>query len=210
MGQKVHPVGFRIGISKPHASYWYSNAKDYLSFLHEDIFIRDFVNKNFLEAGISHIEIKRKLNFISLDIFVAKPSLIIGVNGNSLFEFRRNLTNQLATKFQSRDVTINLVEIVNPDLNAKFLAEFIRQQLEKRVPFRRIMKTAILKAQKVGVKGIKVQIAGRLNGAEIARTEWIREGQVPLHNLKANIDYCSYKAQTLYGILGIKVWIYVS
>jgi small subunit ribosomal protein S3 len=141
------------------------------------------------------VEIKRKLNFLSVTILVAKPSIVMGVNGDSLYQFRISLSKELSTKFKLYDITVNVVEVLNADSNSHTLAEFIRQQLEKRLPFRRIMKAAISKAQKVGVKGIKIQIAGRLNGAEIARTEWIREGQVPLHTLKANIDYCNYKAR---------------
>lgn len=131
---------------------------------------------------------------------MAKPSIVMGINGDSLYDFRISLSKELSKKFKPRDLTVNVVEVINPDSNSHILAEFVRQQLEKRLPFRRIMKAAILKAQKVGVKGIKIQIAGRLNGAEIARTEWIREGQVPLHTLKANIDYCSYKALVIFNI----------
>jgi small subunit ribosomal protein S3 len=149
-------------------------------------------------AGISNIEIKRKLNFILINIFVLKPSIVMGVNEDKLFKLRNDLSNLLLKSFGSRDITVNVIEITNPDSDPRILAEFMRQQLEKRVPFRRVMKTAILKAQKAGVKGIKVQVAGRLNGAEIARTEWVREGQVPLHTLRANIDYCSYKARLIY------------
>nr|YP_010700461.1 ribosomal protein S3 [Strombomonas costata]WCH63600.1 ribosomal protein S3 [Strombomonas costata] len=208
MGQKVHPLGFRIGITINHSSFWYSKSRDYLFLVKEDIFIRDYINKALFVAGISNIEIKRKLNFLVINISVVKPSVVMGINESKLFSLRNDLSRLLLKKFGLRNLTINVVELTNPDSDPRILAEFIRQQLEKRVPFRRIMKTAIVKAQKAGVKGIKVQIAGRLNGAEIARTEWVREGQVPLHTLKANIDYCSYKAQTLYGILGIKVWVY--
>jgi small subunit ribosomal protein S3 len=140
------------------------------------------------------IEIKRKPNFLIINIHVVKPALVMGTNGTRLFELRNKLATSLALKFNSTDITINVVEVISPDLNSRFLADFIRQQLEKRVPFRRIMKAAVLKAQKAGAKGIKVQISGRLNGAEIARTEWVREGQVPLHTLKANIDYYNHKA----------------
>lgn len=143
---------------------------------------------------ISLVEIKRKSNFLIINVHVDKPAIVMGTNGNKLFELRNKLSSSLALKFGSRDITINVVEVVSPDLNSRFLADFIRQQLEKRVPFRRVMKATVLKAQKAGAKGIKVQISGRLNGAEIARTEWVREGQVPLHTLKANIDYYNHKA----------------
>nr|AKL78996.1 ribosomal protein S3 [Euglena viridis] len=208
MGQKVHPLGFRMGVSNQHSSLWYSTPKNYFLFLKEDAFIRDFVSKNLFDTSVSHIEIKRKLNFLIINVEVVKPNLVMGVNNSRLYDLRNKLSNLLVLNFVFREITINVIEVVNPDSNAKLLADFISQQLEKRVAFRRIIKTAIQKAQKSGVKGIKVQISGRLNGAEIARTEWIREGQVPLHTLKANIDYFNCQAQTLYGILGVKVWIY--
>lgn len=147
------------------------------------------------DSGVSHIEIRRKLNFLVINIFVAKPSLVLGPNKSGLYSLRTDLSKALNSLFTSRDLILNVVEVLNPDTNARFLAEFIRQQLEKRIPFRRIIKSAVQKAQKGGVKGVKIQISGRLNGAEIARTEWVREGQVPLHTLKADIDYINYKAR---------------
>lgn len=150
-----------------------------------------------LDAGIANVEIKRKLDFLDINIYAVKPSLVLGSNGSKIYDLRKQLETALINKFYSRNVTINVIEVTNPDSNSRFLAEFVRQQLEKRVPFRRVIKSAILKAQKAGVKGIKMQVAGRLNGAEIARTEWVREGQVPLHTLKANIDYCNYKARLI-------------
>nr|YP_010700226.1 ribosomal protein S3 [Euglena deses]WCH63370.1 ribosomal protein S3 [Euglena deses] len=210
MGQKVHPLGFRIGITIEHKSLWYSKSKNYFLFVKEDIFIRNFIYNELSELCISDIEIKRRLDFLTINISVTKANLILGTNGSRLYELKNKLSKNLLLKFSNRNITMNVIEIINPDTNAKLLADFIRQQLEKRVPFRRIMKAAILKSQKAGINGIKIQVAGRLNGAEIARTEWIREGQVPLHTIKANIDYCNYKAQTLYGILGIKIWIYIA
>lgn len=194
MGQKVHPLGFRIGITKEHSSIWYSTSKNYFSFLKEDSFIRNFITKNLNDVCISNIIINRKLNFLIVNIYVSKPSFVLGVNGSKLYDLRDNLLKNISLNFAPRDLTINVIEVINPDTNSRVLADFIRQQLEKRLPFRRIIKSAILKAQKAGVKGIKVQIAGRLNGAEIARTEWVREGQVPLHTLKANIDYFNCNA----------------
>jgi len=158
------------------------------------MYIRNFISSSLLDVGLSNIEIKRKLNFLVVNIFVAKPSLVMGPNNSKLFSLRNELSSSLCSKFAERDLTLNVVEVINPDSNPRFLAEFDRQQLEKRVPFRKVMKTAIVRAQKAGIKGIKVQISGRLNGAEIARTELVREGQVPLHTIKANIDYCNYKA----------------
>lgn len=183
---------------KNHNSIWFSKLRNYSSFVQEDILIRKFIFDKLSEAGISNVEIKRKLDFLDINISVAKPTIVVGSKGDRLYDLRKQLNDALEKEFYSRNITINVVEVVNPDSNSRFLAEFVRQQLEKRVPFRRVIKTAILRAQKAGVKGIKIQIAGRLNGAEIARTEWVREGQVPLHTLKANIDYCSYKARLTY------------
>lgn len=135
------------------------------------------------------------MDFLEVNIYAVKPSVVLGPNGNRIYDLRKILNEALERRFYKRNITLNVIEIINPDSNSKFLAEFVRQQLEKRVPFRRVIKSAILKAQKDKVKGIKIQVAGRLNGAEIARTEWVREGQVPLHTLKANIDYCNYKAR---------------
>lgn len=208
MGQKVHPIGFRIGFSKEHSSFWYAKSNKYVFFLQEDIFVREYITKEFSQAGLSQIVIKRKLNFLNISIYCAKPNLIFGNNGENLDAFRKRLSALLENKFINREIQINVVEIVNQDSCASLLAEFIQQQLEKRVAFRRVIKSTIVKAQQAGIKGIKIQISGRLNGAEIARTEWVREGQIPLHTLKADIDYCNYKAHTIYGILGIKVWVY--
>ena len=195
MGQKVHPLGFRVGISRNHSSVWYSSPNKYSMSLKEDSFIRSFINKNLVGTFISEIEIRRKLNFLTVDIYVIKPGAIIGTNGSKLFELKNELSSLLTKNFVTYDLTVNILEIANPDSNSRVLSDFIRQQLESRVPFRRVMKAAILKAQKAGVKGIKVQISGRLNGAEIARTEWAREGQVPLHTLRANIDYFNSTAR---------------
>nr|YP_009540999.1 ribosomal protein S3 [Discoplastis spathirhyncha]AYQ93494.1 ribosomal protein S3 [Discoplastis spathirhyncha] len=208
MGQKVHPIGFRLGISKDHNSFWYAKSNKYIYLLQEDIFVRNYINKEFSQAGLSQIVIKRKLNSLNVSIYSARPSLILGNNGENLDKFRKSLSFSLENRFINRDIQINVIEIVNQDSCSSLLAEFIQQQLEKRVPFRRVIKSTIVKAQQAGIKGIKIQISGRLNGAEIARTEWVREGQIPLHTLKANIDYCNYKAHTIYGILGIKVWVY--
>ena len=208
MGQKVNPLGFRIGITQDHRSHWYAKPSDYSSLLMEDNFIRSYVNSKLSEAGISLVKIQRKSDHLQIDIHAERPSIIIGRNNSGLDTFRQDLNNQLSRKFTLRDIQLNIIEVTNPDSHSKLLAEFISQQLESRVPFRRVVRNATQRAQKAGVKGIKIQIAGRLNGAEIARSEWVREGQVPLQTLRANIDYCSHKAHTIYGILGIKVWIY--
>lgn len=208
MGQKVNPLGFRIGITQDHRSHWYAKQSDYSSLLMEDSFIRSYINRTLGEAGISLVKIQRKSDHLEIDIQAERPGLIIGRNGTGLDTFRQDLNTQLGRKFTTRDIEINVIEVTNPDSHSKLLADFISQQLESRVPFRRVVRNATQRAQKAGVKGIKIQIAGRLNGAEIARSEWVREGQVPLQTLRANIDYCSHKAHTIYGILGIKVWIY--
>lgn len=163
----------------------------------EDAFIREFITKSLSDTFISEIQIKRKSNFVFIDVYVTKPNAVIGAGGLKLYELKNNLSQKLSKNFRSSELTINVLEISNPDSNSRVLADFMRQQLENRVPFRRVIKAAVLKAQKAGVKGIKVQIAGRLNGAEIARTEWVREGQVPLHTLKANIDYFNCNALVL-------------
>ena len=166
-----------------------------MDFLKVDIFDRNFLKDKFVGIVVSNVEIKRKLNYLEINITCSKPSVVIDVKGSALFELRETLVRNIASHFfVKRDIAINIIEIINPDSNSKVLAEFICQQLERRVPFRKVMKAAISRAQKAGVKGVKIQIAGRLNGAEIARTEWIREGQVPLHTIKANIDYCNHKA----------------
>lgn len=208
MGQKIHPNGFRIGITKNHNSIWFSNNKNYSQYLKEDFFIRTFLEQKINDTCISNIEILRKLNFIILNVYVLNPNILIGGDGNKLFLLRKSLQNALKINSFSSQIIINILEIIKPDSNAKVISDFIRQQLETRVQFRRVIKSAILKAKEANVKGIKVQLSGRLNGAEIARSEWVREGQVPLHTLKADIDYFQNKAQTIYGIIGIKVWIY--
>lgn len=152
-----------------------------------------------INVCISHIEIKRKLNYLIVNIFLGKAGMGSLINENKIFALRSELSTLLALKFGKRELTINLVEVADPDTNSKFLSEFVREQLERRVPFRKVIKSAIVKAQKAGVKGVKVQISGRLNGAEIARTEWVREGQVPLHNLKANIDYFNNTALVIFS-----------
>ena len=207
MGQKVNPLGFRIGITQDHRSHWYAKQSDYSSLLMEDSFIRSYVNQTLGEAGISLVKIQRKSDHLEIDIQAERPGLIIGRNGTGLDTFRQDLNTQLGRKFTPRDIEVNVIEITNPDSHSKLLADFISQQLESRVPFRRVVRNATQRAQKAGVKGIKIQIAGRLNGAEIARSEWARDGRVPLHTLRADIDYATARAQTIYGILGIKVWV---
>ena len=209
MGQKVNPTGFRIGVINEQSSNWYAKPKDYSHLVIEDIFIRNFINSELLETGVSVINIGRKADNVKLNVQVARPGIFLSNQNVDLDFICQNLKKELFRRLGvTRNIEVNISEVSNADSNAKLLADFISEQLEKRVPFRRVIRSAIQRAQQAGVKGIKIQLAGRLNGAEIARSEWVREGQVPLQTLSANIDYCSHKARTIYGILGIKVWIY--
>lgn len=205
MGQKTHPSGFRIGITEKHKSSWFSPMKFYSLLIEEDYKIRSYIEKQLVKASISLIHIERKLDQIEINIHTARPGLILGKMGNGIEDLRNNLCKKIKLKNKIR---INIIEIIEPDREAILLAEWLAQQLEKRIAFRRAIKQGIQKAQKSNIDGIKIQIGGRLNGAEIARKEWIREGRVPLQTLRAQIDYAYTKAQTIYGILGIKVWLF--
>ena len=205
MGQKVHPLGFRIGVTQDHFSHWFAKPDQYSVLLQEDSFIRNYITKQLSEAGISKVNLSRKADRIELEIHAARPITILGRKGAGLEKLRETLQQKLSNK---RQVSITVVEVENPDLEAKLIAEFVSQQLEKRIPFRRAVKQALQRTQRAGVEGIKIQVSGRLNGAEIARSEWVREGRVPLQTLRANLDYCHHEAHTIYGILGIKVWVF--
>lgn len=202
MGQKTHPVGFRLGVTKKQMSRWYSK-QDYAKLLHEDIFVRDFIKKSLYHAGISLIELERAGDNLKVNIHTARPGLVIGKKGTGIDALRDDLRKKLG-----RDVTINIHEVRKPELDAQLIAENIALQLERRVAFRRAMKKAVTAARKFGSLGIRVQCAGRLGGAEIARTEWYREGRVPLHTLRANVDYGFAEAMTTYGKIGVKTWVY--
>ena len=205
MGQKVHPIGFRLGITKEHKSCWYASEKQYPSLLQEDHKIRQYVDKTLNNAGVSDVRIERKADQIDLSIYTARPGVVVGRGGSGIEKIRNELQALLHNQRQFR---INVIEVSNVDADAGLMAEFIVGQLERRVSFRRVVRQAIQRAQKAEVQGIKIQVSGRLNGAEIARTEWIREGRVPLHTLRADIDYSYRTAHTIYGILGVKVWIF--
>nr|ARW64196.1 ribosomal protein S3 [Chondria sp. (in: red algae)] len=205
MGQKTHPSGFRIGITESHKSSWFSNMKKYPLIIEEDYNIRHYIEKQLNKASIALIKIDRKVDQIEINIETAKPGIILGKQGNGIEQLRNELTSRLNLKSKIR---INVIEITEPDKESKLLGEWIAQQLEKRVAFRRVIRQSIQRANKANISGIKIQIAGRLNGAEIARTEWIREGRVPLQTLRAKIDYTYTRAQTIYGILGIKIWLF--
>ena len=202
MGQKIHPIGMRVGIIRDWDAKWYAE-KDYAAFLHEDLKIRKYIAKKLADAAVSTVEIERAANRVNVSIHTARPGMVIGKGGSEV----ENLRNQL-NKLTGKKVHINIVEIKKPDLDAKLVGEGIARQLENRVAFRRAQKQAIQRTMRAGAKGIKTQVSGRLNGADIARSEGYSEGTVPLHTLRADIDYAWEEADTTYGKLGVKVWIY--
>lgn len=206
MGQKIHPTGFRLGIVQDHRSRWYADSDRYPQLLKEDHIIRSYIEKNLNNAGISDIRIERKADQIDLEIRTARPGVVVGRGGSGIEALRVGLQKEL--RDYSRQIRINVVEVARVDADAALVAEYIVQQLERRVAFRRVVRQTLQRAQRAGVEGIKVQVSGRLNGAEIARTEWTREGRVPLHTLRADVDYAYKTAQTTYGVLGVKVWIF--
>ncbi len=206
MGQKIHPIGFRLGITQEHKSRWFADARRYPELLAEDYKIRQFVEKNLANAGISQVRIERKADQIDLEIHTARPGVVVGRGGTGIESLKAGLINALGGG--NRQIRINVVEVARVDADAGLIAEYIAQQLERRVSFRRVVRQAIQRAQRAEVQGIKIQVSGRLNGAEIARTEWTREGRVPLHTLRADIDYAYRTAKTIYGILGVKIWIF--
>ena len=203
MGQKVHPIGFRLGVIKDWNSRWYANKREYADLLHEDLEIREIIKKRFYQAGVSKIEIERAANRGKVTIHTARPGMVIGRGGAEVDKLRKDLE-----KLSGKQYQINIVEIKTPELDAQLVAENIAFQLEKRVSFRRAMRQAQQRTLRLGAKGIKVAVSGRLGGAEIARTEWNPEGNVPLHTLRADIDYGFAEANTTYGKIGVKVWIY--
>nr|ARO90368.1 30S ribosomal protein S3 [Bangiopsis subsimplex] len=205
MGQKIHPLGFRLGVTQSHRSIWFAKTKEYPNLLQEDYKLRNYIFKQFAEAQISRVQICRRFDQIEIYIYSASPSIILGRMASGLEELRQKLQNLLTSNIRIR------VKVYEVDLGmeASLIAQDIASHLEtKQVNFRRIVKSAIQKAQKANIKGIKIQISGRLNGAEIARSEWVREGRVPLQTLRADIDYTHQVAYTTYGILGIKVWLF--
>jgi len=203
MGQKVHPVGYRLGVIRDWESRWYADKKNFAKQLHEDIKLRKWIKDRWGHAGISTVEIERIGNVIRFTIWTARPGVVIGKGGSEIQEVRDELQKMTGSK-----VMINVQEIKNPDKNAQIVAEGIASALERRVSFRRAMKQAIFRAMKAGALGIKTQCSGRLGGAEIARREWYLEGRLPLSTLRADIDYGFAQAKTMYGVIGVKVWIY--
>jgi small subunit ribosomal protein S3 len=223
MGQKVNPLGFRLGITRKHRSQWFVKDSQYSQLAVEDFFFRKIIFSDFPDAGITDITIQRKLDQIQIEIKTARPGVIVGRDGNRLDELRKKLetklkkfrkqnfyfyTSNFPEEFEKPQIGILVTKLANPDIEAAFVADFLVEQIQKRIPFRRAMKQALQRVQRAKVKGIKIQVSGRLNGAEIARSEWIRDGRVPLQTLRANIDYSYQTAKTIYGIIGIKVWIF--
>ncbi len=202
MGQKVHPIGFRLGYIKDTDSRWFAK-KDYSRFLHEDIKIRRYLKKKIYHAGIAKIEIERMLGKIKINIFTARPGIVIGRKGTEVEGLKKDLS-----KFTDMEMYLNIIEVRKPEMNAQLLAENVALQLERRVAFRRAMKRAVSQAMKLGAIGVKISCSGRLGGAEMARREWYREGRVPLHTLRADIDYGFAEAITTYGNIGVKTWIF--
>ena len=206
MGQKVHPTGIRLGISKGWASKWFTSSSDYSKNVFQDFKIREYLNKKLKDAAVSKIQIDRSSENVTVAIFSARPGIVIGKKGEGIESLRKEVAKLMDTSINN--VLLNINEIKKPELDAKLVASSITQQLERRVLYRRAMKRAVTNTMRLGANGIKVKIAGRLNGAEIARSEWYQEGRVPLHTLKANIDYGVSEAKTTYGIIGVKVWIF--
>jgi small subunit ribosomal protein S3 len=203
MGHKVNPTGIRLGITKDWQSKWYANSKDYPLFLHTDLTVRAFLQKKLAAASVSKIQIERPARNARITIHTARPGLVIGKKGEDIERLRREIGDMMKVP-----VHINIEEVRKPELDATLVAQSIAQQLEKRIMFRRAMKRAVGNSMRLGAQGIKINVAGRLNGAEIARSEWYREGRVPLHTLRADIDYGFAEAVTTYGVIGIKVWIF--
>ena len=203
MGQKVHPTGIRLGFIKDWTSRWYANSKDYANYLHKDLQVREFLKKRLAHASVSRIQINRPANNAHITIHTARPGLVIGKKGEDIDGLRKLVSGMMGIPVQ-----ISVEEVRKPELDAQLVAEGVAQQLEKRIMFRRAMKRAVTNTLRLGAEGVKITVSGRLNGAEIARTEWYREGRVPLHTFRADIDYGFAEAKTTYGVIGVKVWIF--
>jgi small subunit ribosomal protein S3 len=202
MGQKVHPIGFRLGFNKTWRSRWYAE-KEYANLLHEDVLLKKDLKKRFAHAGVSRVEVERAANKLKISIYTSRPGIIIGRKGQEVDKLKQEIQ-----KKTGKEVFINIQEILKPELDAQLVAESVALQLEKRIAFRRAMRKAVDAALRFGAKGIKVRVSGRLNGAEIARSEWYLHGQLPLHTLRADIDYGLHEARTNFGAIGVKCWIF--
>jgi small subunit ribosomal protein S3 len=203
MGQKIHPTGFRLALNRNWASRWYANNKNFATMLNEDIKVRDFLKERLAHAAVSRVVIERPAKNARITVYSARPGVVIGKKGEDIESLKTELQKMLRVP-----VHVNIEEVRKPELDAQLIADSIAQQLQKRIMFRRAMKRAITNAMRLGAQGIKIMSAGRLNGIEIARTEWYREGRVPLHTLRADIDYGFAEAKTTYGVIGIKVWVF--
>lgn len=203
MGHKVHPTGIRLGIAKDWNSKWYANKKEFAGFLAADLKVRQMLREKLAQAGISKILIERPSKSARVTIHTARPGVVIGKRGEDIEKLRKQVSDIMGVPAH-----INVSEVRKPELDAQLVAESIAQQLERRIMFRRAMKRAVQNAMRLGAGGIKIQVSGRLNGAEIARTEWYREGRVPLHTLRAHVDYATSEAKTTYGVIGVKVWVF--
>jgi len=203
MGQKVHPTGIRLGIVKKHSSTWYSGKKDYADKLNQDLAVREYIQKSLSHASVSRVDIERPSDSARITIHTARPGIVIGKKGEDVEKLRKEVSLRMGCP-----VHVNIEEIRKPDLDAALVAQNVAQQLERRVMFRRAMKRAVQNAMRSGAQGVKIQVGGRLGGAEIARSEWYREGRVPLHTLRADIDYSTAEGNTTYGVIGVKVWIF--
>jgi len=203
MGQKVNPIGLRLGINRTWDSIWFAKKKDYGNLLIEDHKIREYIRKNIVNSGVSLVKIERTAKKCIVSIFTSRPGFVIGKKGSDVDKIKKNLS-----KISSGEISLNIKEIKKPELNSYLVAENIAQQLVKRIAYRKTMKRAIQSALRLGAKGIRISLSGRLAGNEIARTEWLREGSVPLHTFRADVDYAEAEALTTYGIIGVKVWIY--
>ncbi|MEL6449499.1 MAG: 30S ribosomal protein S3 [Pseudomonadota bacterium] len=206
MGQKVHPTGIRLGITADWQSKWYADTASFPEYVRQDFEVRKFLSKKLKDASVSRIQIERPAKKVNITLHTARPGIVIGKKGEDIERLRREVAMML--EMSLADVRINIAEIRKPELDATLVAEGIAQQLERRVMFRRAMKRAVTNTMRAGALGVKVKVGGRLNGAEIARSEWYREGRVPLHTLRADIDYGTAEAHTTYGVIGVKVWIF--
>ena len=203
MGQKVHPIGFRLGLTKNWTSKWYADHRTYADQLEEDFKVQDYIKSTMKHAGISRVELERAAQKVKVTIFASRPGIIIGRKGEAADQLKADLV-----KLSKNDVTVNIKEVKRPEIDAQLIAQNIATQLQRRIAFRRAIKRALASAMRLNIQGCKIMVGGRLNGAEMSRREWVREGRVPLHTMRAEIDYGTAEARTTYGVIGVKVWVY--
>lgn len=203
MGQKVNPIGFRLGLTKNWTSKWYADHRTYADQLEEDFKVQDYIKSTMKHAGISRVELERAAQKVKVTIFASRPGIIIGRKGEAADQLKADLV-----KLSKNDVTVNIKEVKRPEIDAQLIAQNIATQLQRRIAFRRAIKRALASAMRLNIQGCKIMVGGRLNGAEMSRREWVREGRVPLHTMRAEIDYGTAEARTTYGVIGVKVWVY--